>query len=191
MNTTPYEPKLLLSRRRRDKESGQAFVEFSIVLLMLTILVFGLIDFSWAIYEKQLLVNLSREGANLAARGSGTTTLEIMSNALDAVVTSASPLSFTSSSGLVILTAVTNNGSGGYFVSKQIKSGTLSASSKVGTTIGGTALLPSESPPILQAGHTVYTAEIYYKFTPRTPIGKLIKATLPTSFYDVAYFPGG
>ena len=91
-----------------------------------------------------------------------------------------------------IITAVTNNARGAYFIDEQLKKGILSNTSKVGTRVGQPATLPNTSPyPALsQANYTVYVAEVYYKFVPITPIGKLIKLTLPSPYilYDAAYF---
>lgn len=173
-------------------ESGQSTVELSMILLVLVILAFGLMDFCTAIYEKQVIVNLTREGANLSARGSGDSPEEVMTNALAAIIQEASPLNLStnSNSGLLILTAVTNNTglASGYYVKQQLTSGRLSASSKVGTGVGTHATLPSSL--VAQAGHYIYIAEIYYKFNAPAPLQKLIHATVTNQFYDVAYFPG-
>jgi Flp pilus assembly protein TadG len=171
-------------------ESGQALIEFSLVVIVLIVLTFGLIDVCRAIYTRQVIVNLTREGANLASRGTGDTRAEIISNAVAAVVASASPLSITTN-GLVIITAVTNNARGSYFINAQQKQGKLTFNnSKVGTTVGSSATLPDTSPyPALsQSNYTVYVAEIYYNFTPVTPIGRLLRVAMPTNLYDAAYF---
>lgn len=173
-------------------ESGQATVELSMILLVLIILAYGLMDFCTAIYEKQVIVNLTREGANLSARGYGDGSAEIMTNALQAIIQEASPLNLStnSTSGLLILTqaANTNNLASGFYITQQLKSGRLLASSKVGTGVGTHANLPSTI--VAQSGHYVYIAEIYYKFNAPAPLQKLIHATVTNQFYDVAYFPG-
>jgi Flp pilus assembly protein TadG len=173
-------------------ESGQATVELSMILLVLVILAYGLIDFCTAIYEKQVIVNLTREGANLSARGYGDGSAEIMTNALQAIMQEAAPLNLStnSSSGLLVLTqaANTNNQASGFYISQQLRSGKLSASSKVGTGVGSYANLPSTI--VAQSGHYVYIAEIFYKFNAPAPLQKLIHATVTNQFYDVAYFPG-
>lgn len=176
-------------RTTQTEESGQALIEFSLVLIVLVVLTFGLIDVCRAIYTKQVIVNLAREGANLASRGAGDTRAEIISNAVAAVVASASPLSITTN-GLVIITAVTNNARGSYYINAQQKKGALTAKSKVGTAVGVSATLPSTSPyPALsQSNYTVYVAEVFYTFAPITPIGKLLKVAMPTNLYDAAYF---
>ena len=53
------------------EESGQALVEISVVLLMLVVFVFAIIDYSRAIYDTQVIKNLSGEGSSLASRGTG------------------------------------------------------------------------------------------------------------------------
>ena len=72
MNTSLQGTNSTTVRIRRRSESGQAFIEFTFVVLMLIIMLFGLIDFGRAIYEHEVLTNLSREGARLAlGRGRG------------------------------------------------------------------------------------------------------------------------
>ncbi|MGD1017972.1 MAG: TadE/TadG family type IV pilus assembly protein [Verrucomicrobiia bacterium] len=193
MNEISTKAKPTISRAPCGNRSGQALVEFSLVMLVLIVLTFGLMDFCSAIYEKQLLVNLSREGANLSARGVGGSQLGIMQNALLAVQVEAQPLNLSNStSGLVILTALNNtNASAGYYVvSQQVKSGQLNATSLVGPSgVGHAATIPTNF--IVGVNHTIYVAEVFYKFKAPAPLQNLIHITLPTQFYDVAYFPGG
>jgi Flp pilus assembly protein TadG len=190
MNRPSQKVKRTASRIFRRGKSGQALIEFTGVTVFLLVLIFGAIDFCRAIYLRQVLVNLSRETANLEARGSGTTTMDIMTNALNAAIQEALPLALNSSTGMVIVTAVTNFGSH-VTISQQYKSGTLAgASSRIGSTtnVGNTATMPSTAKSILPANRTVYVAEIYYKFIPITPVGNFIKAILPKQFYDAAFF---
>ena len=171
-------------------ENGQALVEFAVVTVILIVLIFGAIDFGRAIYMRQVLINLSRETANLEARGTGSTTMEIMTNALGAAIQEALPMALNSSNGYVVVTAVTNFGAG-FTISQQYNAGSLpGATSRVGTSTnrGNTAALPSTSVSILPANRTVYVAEVYYKFVAITPVGNFIKGILPKQFYDAAYF---
>ena len=194
MNRILQIAKRTVSRISGRNEGGQALIEFTAVVLMLIVLIFGAIDFSRAIYMRQLLVNLSRETANLEARGVGSTTPEIMTNALNATVLESSPLTLNCTNGMVIVTAVTNfvNNSGtastaSYTISHQFHLGTLGTfQSAVGTGSNTTASMPNAG--ILPANRTVYVAEIYYKFAPVTPVGKLLNLVLPDHFYDAAYF---
>jgi Flp pilus assembly protein TadG len=45
------------------KQTGASAVEFAIVLPILVLLVFGIIEFSVALYDKAMITNASREGA--------------------------------------------------------------------------------------------------------------------------------
>lgn len=53
----------IVSERR-----GVAFVELAMVLPFLVLMALGVFDFSRAIHAKNMITNMSREGANLAAR---------------------------------------------------------------------------------------------------------------------------
>lgn len=54
----------------RQKCRGAAAVEFAVLLPLLLLLVLPLVDIGRAIQVNLVLINLSREGANMAARGS-------------------------------------------------------------------------------------------------------------------------
>ena len=90
-------------------------VEMVIVVMVLLILVFGLIDFGRAITTRQIIVNVSREGANLASRGTSLT------NALEAIIGSANPLNITNN-GTIILTVVFRDGTGNATIIDQLSS---------------------------------------------------------------------
>ena len=63
------------TRRRKINadDSGQALVEFAIAAIIMLILVFGLIDFSRAIYDQQVITNLTGEGCSMSSRGTSLT----------------------------------------------------------------------------------------------------------------------
>jgi Flp pilus assembly protein TadG len=190
MNRAYQKTKRTVSQIYWRGESGQALVEFSLITVILLVLIFGAIDFCRAIYLRQVMINLSRETANLEARGTGSTTQDIMTNALNAAITEGTPLNLNSVTGMVIVTAVTNFGAH-FTISQQYKAGALGgATSRIGTVTntGNTATLPETAAAILPANRTVYVAEIYYEFFPITPVGNFIKAVLPKQFYDAAYF---
>jgi Flp pilus assembly protein TadG len=58
-----------LSRKRARGERGAAAVEFALVVPLLLLLVFGMIDFGWAINRYTVLNNATREGVRLASLG--------------------------------------------------------------------------------------------------------------------------
>lgn len=88
------------SRRQR----GLAAVEFALLLPILLVLLFGVIDACRALQANIIVVNISREGANLVARGN--TQLETGSqNIIYALMASAPPLNV-NQQGMVYITRV-------------------------------------------------------------------------------------
>jgi Flp pilus assembly protein TadG len=168
----------------RDR-SGQALVEFMFVASILLLLLFGLIDFCRALSVRQVIINLTREGSNLASRGTD------INVAADAVVASAAPLDIDTPSGKVIITAVINV-NGDFIVTNQVSRGQLSATSKIGPGgIGSTVstnFIPSTPVTIPKPNKIVYVTEVFYSFQAVTPIGDFLNFTLPSPLYDVAYF---
>lgn len=57
-----------LRAHSRRNQAGQSVVELAFVLPLLILFILGVADLSRAIYDYNAIVNLSREGANLAAR---------------------------------------------------------------------------------------------------------------------------
>lgn len=163
--------------RRRTGESGQAIVEYAVSALVMATLLFGVIDFSRAIYQQQVITNLTGEGANMAARGTD------MSSAVNAVIAD-SDLNL-STNGRVIATAAYSQSST-VKITSQVSQGGISATSRVGTIVGGAATLPSAAVP--QNNQTVYVVEVFYAYQPITPIGKLLQVAMPVQLYDAAYY---
>jgi Flp pilus assembly protein TadG len=110
---------------RRSKitadDSGQALVEFAIAAMMMLIIVFGLIDFCRAIYDQQVITNLTGEGCSLSSRSTSLT------DTVTAVIASSAPLNL-NASGRVIATSVLNN-SGVLQVTGQVSQGGFVAAS--------------------------------------------------------------
>lgn len=51
---------------RLKARAGSELIEFAVVLPLLLILMFGVVDFSLALYDKAVVTNASREGARAA-----------------------------------------------------------------------------------------------------------------------------
>jgi Flp pilus assembly protein TadG len=170
------------SREVRGR-SAQALIEFALVSLMLLLVLFGVIDFSRAILVREVMVNVSREGANLISRGTD------MTNALNALVTSSQPLDI-SNNGYIILSTVFNSNGVVRTITSQQKRGGKPAASKVGPGgVGSVATLTN--PQLPQTNQTLWVAEVFYTFTPVTPLGRLLGlASLSSTqtLYDAAFF---
>jgi Flp pilus assembly protein TadG len=174
-------------RHIRDKRRGQALMEFALIVVIMAIMVMGLVDYGRLFLVRQVMVNASREGANLAVRG---TTL---SNAVAAMVATAPAMLFSNGYGRIIVSAVTRSSSGVATVTGQVKYGATNFSSRIGNlnATGNAVTLPSNQLP--QTNQTLYVTEVFYPFTPVTPVGNLMgfistNTAMPTSLYDVSYF---
>jgi Flp pilus assembly protein TadG len=169
-------------RKSTSVEKGQAVLEILPVALLLLTLAFAVIDFSRAIWQLEVMSALTREGSNLASRG---TTLPA---AAATVLNDGVNLNL-AGSGEVIVTSVANIGGGVFVITGQTPpNGALTASSKIGNGVGSAAILPATSPTIPQPNQTIYITEVFSSFAPITPLGAFLKITLPTTLYDVAYF---
>jgi len=169
-----------LSRKIAAVESGQAAMEFALIAALMLVLFCVLVDFSRAIHDVQVMAGLSRQGSNLASRG---TTL---SDSATAVLAGDAPLDL-SSNGEVIITSVTNTNRV-LAITDQVSKGGVSENSKVGSGVGNTATVPPSTAAMLQPGQTIYITEIFYTYQPITPIQNLLKLAMPSTLYQVAYF---
>ena len=53
--------------RRRGRTSGQAVVEFALVIPIFLFILWGIIDFGFALYSRMSVINAAREGARAAS----------------------------------------------------------------------------------------------------------------------------
>ncbi len=101
-------PKILSDKR------GIATLELALLLPFLILMVLGIFDYSRAIHAKNIITNMSREGANLAARSGNVAT-----NAqeyMNAIAYTAAPLNM-QANGEIYITVVKGEGSTGSVIS--------------------------------------------------------------------------
>jgi Flp pilus assembly protein TadG len=184
----------------KANESGQSAVEVAFAAPLLLLLVCGAIDFGRALNTMQVMSELSRQGSNLALRLAPATGCDNLCQAVADVKAAASGLNL--ANGEIIVTSLqetltgteTIGPTGGpYTIVEQVSSsGGLTVASKLGHGAGTKVTTLPSTAPGLQNGQYLYVTEIYYTFTPITPIetltGNLV--SLPSQLYDIAYFEG-
>ena len=188
----------------RCKSEGQSVVELALVLPLILLLVLGVIEMGYALYEDHLIIKLAREGSNLISRQSTFTEVEA---ALQAAASA--PVTFDANGKLIL--SVIKLGTGGANLDKPIISqrhvlGSLNASSILGeppaTAYDGTPNYAAKDADndaniritgalpnglTLTAGQSVYITEVYARHNLITPFDKF-GISLPTSLYASAYF---
>jgi Flp pilus assembly protein TadG len=184
----------------KANESGQAAVEVAFAVPLLILLVCGAIDFGRALNTMQVISQLTRQGSNLALRLSPTTGCDNLCQAVADVKAAASGLNL--ANGEIIVTSLqetltgteTIGPTGGpYTIVEQVSSsGGLTVASKLGQGVGTKVTSLPSTAPALQNGQYLYVTEIYYTFTPITPIETLTVdlVSMPSQLYDIAYFEG-
>ena len=187
------------TREARGRSRGQTLAEFGITISLLIVLILGIFQVGYLIYQQYMAINLAREGANLALRE---TSLDVVESA----IRSARP-DFDADTKL-ILSVVELGPPGGPtagdpIITQRHVAGTLTGASVLGepppssygagptytakdlgdNSIRARAPLPNSL--TIRQGQSVYVAEIYLK---RRDITPLAGVQLPNSLYSVAYF---
>jgi hypothetical protein len=187
-----------------NPSKGSTIVEFVIVLPILLLLILGVIEIGYALYENHLIVKLAREGANLISRQS------TLQEAETAIVGAAMPPVAFNADGKLILSVI-KLGTGGANLNTPIVYqrrvvGSLDANSVLGnpltTSFSGapdyTAVDPDNDAGIripgtlpngltLTPGQSVFVTEVFTRHTVVTPLASF-GLQLPANLYASAYF---
>jgi Flp pilus assembly protein TadG len=161
-------------------ESGQAAVEFALVAALMLVLLLAIIDFGRALNYMQVMVGLTRQGSNLASRGTS------LAQSAAAVVAGSAPLNL-GNNGEVTVTSVANINNVNT-ITGQASQGGISCTSRIGQGVGNRAAIPSAAATMLQNGQTIFITEVCYSYQPITPIGNFVKTVMPSTLYEAAYF---
>jgi hypothetical protein len=203
--------------RRRRRSSGLAAVEFALWLPLLVLLLAGLVDIARGVQANMILVNLSREGANLASRGK----LQLSENAqviIGQVAASGSPLEM-NERGMIYVTRIMGLASGGttrsivleqyrwddsvnnrgYRVSGYGPASKVWTCGSWASPVAGTCVVPTgaNAPAValmsgtLADGEVIYVVETFYKFNmvfAPFSLGSVSTSTIGPDLYSMTVF---
>jgi len=184
--------------------SGQALVEFALMLPLLSLILLGIIEISFALYNQNTIVRLAREGSNLISRD---TTLQDAATAMTSIATS--PVDFTTNKSELIFSVIhqgtTGANAGKPILYQRLIIGSLSASSVLTTAGNGSYGGPpnyfavnadndvnlqiTNLPPnvVLQNNGYIFLTEVYNSYTPISPFHNF-GFQMPGNLYASAYF---
>jgi len=172
------------SLKMLKQSDGQTMVELALILPVLLLLSFGVIEYSRSILTKNIITNMSREGANLAAR-----TQTDQQTIMTAIATTADPLDM-GTNGMIFITEVMGKKDGTGTVNPIVQvqyryvNGGYSANSMVygctTTWTGGKCTVSGDPIADLEGnggtisgmeaaineGQTVYAVEVFYDYAP-------------------------
>ena len=198
------------SLRRASKirsSRGQVLVEFAFVLPLLVVLLLGVIEISYLLFNQHIVIRLTREGSNLISRS---TTISDAATAMRSMVNP--PVDFESNNSRLIFTVLTKpsigNNSDRVIVYQRYEIGDLAAESAL-TTEGPLssesfgpapdyiALDPKNDKDLrvtnvpanltLSQDQYVYVTEVYSRYDWITPLHNF-GISLPSTLYSIAYF---
>ena len=169
-------PPIRVLRRFAGSDCGQGVAEFAIALPVILMILLGMVEFANAYDRVHGLAGLSREGANIAARGTA------LSEVMTVVMTNGQSLEVPSRGGAVI-SRITVQG-GIPTVESQLASEGYEDASRL-TDADEAAKWIQEAG--LSEGSTHYTVELFLTYEPVTPVASFI-GVAPSQLYERALF---
>ena len=167
----------ILGCRLARCERGQNVAEFAMVLPLIMIVFMGMVELGYAYDRVHGLTAISREGANIAARG---TSLE---ETLDAALLNGQSLGISSSGGAIVSRIVVADGVA--VVEEQIATDGFESKSRLAGTDNPAALVTEVG---YRDGTTLYSVEVFLVYEPITPVGNFLEDLLPEVLYERAVF---
>jgi Flp pilus assembly protein TadG len=187
----------------KNYQRGQSLVEMALVLPLLILIVFGVVEISYALFDQHIVTRLTREGSNLISRSTP------LDDALTALRTMSSAPVDLDNDAKVIFSVVRNVptiGAANYnqaILAQRRTYGSLSAASTIQTQGGAsfgpapeyaaanqdnnTNLRVTNLPITLSLGASLYVTEIYTTHPTLTPLAHF-GVQVPETLYSIAYF---
>ena len=158
-------------------ERGQAAVELAMVLPLLLVILLGTIEFGRAFELKHAIGGLSREAANLAARGTSLT------QAVAVTLANGADLRLSEEGGVVASTVVAANGR--VTVEDQVASPGYDGRTKIGLKGAQVTGIDVSG---LTSGESLSVVEVFYDYSTVTPLPGLTRAVFPQELYERTVF---
>jgi len=157
--------------------AGQALVEAALILPLLLILVLALIESGNGLSIKHKMAVLTREGANIASRGSS------LQETLDVVMNGGAEIDLSAKGGAIISRIVVTGGTP--VVANQLASSGFEERSRLGLPDSTSVAL--ESIPLAE-GQVLYAVEIIFDYEAMTPLAGLFARAVTDEVYERAIF---
>ena len=165
------------STERLRCERGQAAVELALVLPLLLIILLGVIEFGRAFEMRHAISGLSREAANLAARGTS------LQQAVTVTLSNGADLELDSRGGVVASRIVVDDGE--VIVDEQEASAGYAGRTRIGLEGARVAGIEVSG---LTSGESLYVVEVFYDYSTVTPLAALTNAVFPEELYERSVF---
>jgi len=163
--------------RLLPSDSGQGVAEFALALPVILIILLGMVEFSNAYDRVHGLAGLSREGANIAARGTA------LSEVLTTVVANGETLDMAANGGAIVSRLVVQQGQP--VVMAQIATDGYDKKSRLTDQDVAAKWIATAG---FAEGSTHYTVEVFLTYEPLTPLSVLYQAVTPDVLYERAVF---
>ena len=190
-------------RRSASGDSGQALLEFALVVPLLLLVVMGVIEVSYALLDQHVVTKLTREGSNLISRD---TSLFDAATAMRSM--SSRPVNFNDGSSKVIFSVVkkvattTASNYNKAVLYQRYEYGSYAGTSMLNNSGGAfgpspeyqavnsdgdSSLVVTNVPSSMVPGDMLYITEIYSRHPLITPFDRL-GVQVPSTLYSIAYF---
>jgi hypothetical protein len=158
-------------------DAGTATVETAIAGGILLVLALGIVEFGSAYSAAHTLSGLSREGANLAARGTS------LAESVAITIENGSDVGLAARGGAIASRIVVEDGS--IVIDEQVASGGYTGQSRVADS---GEEVPEAGAWGLNEGQIVYVMEVFYDYAAVTPFAVLTGVVVPEELYERGIF---
>lgn len=163
----------MIRRKLCVDRDGQSLAEFALVLPILMVIMLGMIELGHAYGRIHALAQISREGANIAARG------EPPANVLNVVMFNGNDIALSANGG-AILTKVVQQGGASVVEAQYTSAGCTNCTSRIASLNLSSRAFTDKS--------THWVVEVFYAYNRITPLSNFLAGIIPDPMYEYAVF---